>query len=853
MACCPGWRQEVSAPLDLWVLPDPVDRRLKGMDAMANGRATSSPQGAGGQTSGRYTPGVSSASAISGDARDELSSLLGRTKHRSPIAHLWQLPLFVISILLFGYAAYRFIDPRPAMTLAEKVDVARILVQEHRPEAAIDYLNKLLVTDGLEPAMQADVHLMLAESLEEGQQQKRISLATNHLQIIEHTRLALRLGVKPTGQIHRRLGTSYEAIDKPVEALSNYRQAMMLDPKLEPALLRKVAELQLDQNQVGPAEESLASYLGLPGLSDSERVWAIGRKAQILVDRGSFLEAQTLLSDALGLATEKVTQGELNYWLGYCHWKLGEDAEAERLIRVARDQLTVRSDLDGDACYVLGRILQSRQDAAGAISFYEIAMTSHPNSKLMPGVRLGRGICRIMLSQDEPGMNDLQTLTLELLDKPSKAKFKSEAIDGLRLAESLLTARGNLKSTLELMNYEQELDPDPPAGFFARLAMVFEKRADQLDQTLGTMKMADRLHAVQEARDSRVKAGDALVAYSRLLTVVDDKKYGEAMWHGIDLYEQAGDNHRVISGLELFAAERPDDKLTPDALLRLGRTYQAMGQLDKAIAAYQRNQFRYGKTLAASKSAVPLAQAYLAQGPDAYGKAESVLKMVIQDNPQITPEAEEFRSALLELGQLYYRTGRYEEAIVRMEEWTQRYPDDLRVQQLLFLMADAYRKSAGLLNVKLATADPKAGAVDASEASTARVQRLNKAKGLYDRVIDISRDTEPADALQKLYVKLSYFYRADCLYDLGQYEQAIKLYDAAAFRYQNDPSALAAYVQIVNAYCALGRLEEAKTANERAKVVLRRMPPEAFQDGSFSMPKAYWEQWLKWTSEAGMW
>ena len=27
------------------------------------------------------------------------------------------------------------------------------------------------------------------------------------------------------------------------------------------------------------------------------------------------------------------------------------------------------------------------------------------------------------------------------------------------------------------------------------------------------------------------------------------------------------------------------------------------------------------------------------------------------------------------------------------------------------------------------------------------------------------------------------------------------------------------------------------------------MPPEAFQDGAFSMPKEYWEQWLKWTSE----
>jgi hypothetical protein len=35
--------------------------------------------------------------------------------------------------------------------------------------------------------------------------------------------------------------------------------------------------------------------------------------------------------------------------------------------------------------------------------------------------------------------------------------------------------------------------------------------------------------------------------------------------------------------------------------------------------------------------------------------------------------------------------------------------------------------------------------------------------------------------------------------------------------------------------------------------VLRRIPPEAFSNGSFSMPKEYWEQWLKWANESGMW
>ena len=123
---------------------------------------------------------------------------------------------------------------------------------------------------------------------------------------------------------------------------------------------------------------------------------------------------------------------------------------------------------------------------------------------------------------------------------------------------------------------------------------------------------------------------------------------------------------------------------------------------------------------------------------------------------------------------------------------------------------------------------------------------------MFDRVVDLARTSPPKDDLDRLYLKLSHFYRADCLYDLHEYEEAIRLYDAATLRYQDDPTAVSAYVQIVNAYCALGRLDDARTANERAKWLLRRMPAEAFEEGKFSMPKQYWDDWLRWTSDSGI-
>jgi tetratricopeptide (TPR) repeat protein len=352
--------------------------------------------------------------------------------------------------------------------------------------------------------------------------------------------------------------------------------------------------------------------------------------------------------------------------------------------------------------------------------------------------------------------------------------------------------------------------------------------------------------------------------------VPDDAGHARALWRGIDLYDAAGELPRAIDALETFVSERPGDGQTPDALLRLGRSYQAAGQFNKAIEAFQRNQFRYPQSLAASKSGVPLAQAYVAKGPAFYPKAEAALTATLE-SPLLTPAAEDFKDALFELAQLYYRTGRYEDAVPKMEEMSQRYPGDPRTGQLLFLMADSYRKSAALLKegkgvtpapVAAATSLAKSDAATTAlanqlaaqaEAAAARRDRLLKARALYDRAIEQFRTTPPAREPDKLYQKLAHFYRADCLYDTGSYEEAIRQYDAAALRYQDDPSALAAYVQIVNAYVALGRPEEAKAANERAKWLLRRMPADSFKDGAFAMPKAYWDNWLKWSGEPGMW
>src|SRR5262249_10463691 len=159
--------------------------------------------------------------------------------------------------------------------------------------------------------------------------------------------------------------------------------------------------------------------------------------------------------------------------------------------------------LDADACVYLGKICEDRNDPEQAVAFFNEVLVDHPDAKVAPSARLGRGVSRIMLKQDDAGLTDLHDLVDEIATRESREKFRSETIDGLRQASHILADRENLTGALEVLGYEQTLDPDPASGFYARLANVYEKRADQLEPTIAMAGEADRIKRDTQVRELR--------------------------------------------------------------------------------------------------------------------------------------------------------------------------------------------------------------------------------------------------------------------------------------------------------------------------------------------------------------
>ncbi len=105
--------------------------------------------------------------------------------------------------------------------------------------------------------------------------------------------------------------------------------------------------------------------------------------------------------------------------------------------------------------------------------------------------------------------------------------------------------------------------------------------------------------------------------------------------------------------------------------------------------------------------------------------------------------------------------------------------------------------------------------------------------------------TELSD-VENYILRNTYFARADTLYDLGRYDDAIKAYSAATNRYQHEPEALEAFLQIAACHRQMQRGIEAKGTISQAAAVLSRIPADADFRKTTRYSREQWEQLLTW-------
>lgn len=788
------------------------------------------------------------------------------------LAGRWQIPLFVVSLALLGAGVWRMRPPVKVASFDELYGSVIALRDAGLYPEASRAIELMFRRKNLQLDEKRRLHRLMAEVIYAHELGNSVHGVSNLKAIIDHSDTAAEQGEPGDAALHRMRAEAFEWQGLPERAVEEYRLALAQNVADAWAVRKRIMDIDRQAGNLNPAEEllELDAFVAAPDISDDLRYWAAERKISLLSDEGNHEEAARFLAAYADRFTEGAMSDYYAYLQALGQYRLGKVDESELQLRALRDRLVPGHPLYARTGWLLGTIQQSYQAAPSALAtFDDVVAKTSPNPYRTLAI-LGRAETLADLERYDESVEAFR----EVIRLASESKYGSEVdLQVVRqtmtvLSESLRTV-GRVAEAAAYLGLASRLAP--PAD--RQLQVVYTARTAELAYLLGEQARrqldAGARASARDVEQVRQHFLEAAEQYQRLakLKANDEQTATAAIWRAADALDEAGERSRRAELFEAYIHQHlrqqpPSDKV-PEARFRLGQTYQAMGEHERAIECYQRNLVDFPRTYWAVQSLVPLAECFTDSGQ--LDKAEKTLLRIVERQAGenlalIEPAAQEYRDALFKLGDLYNRNGDYEKAIARYEEVIERYADDPRADHATFLLANAYRRSA--IRIREDWKDPR-NLAHKDELKVAYQNRLIRAEELFGQVIGRYQDRprESLGELDRLYQKLSYFYRADAIYDrtyvidpadVRPYIQSIQKYDEAAWLYQEDPMALSAHVQIVNCNVRMGKMEEARKALQRAGWALRNIPDGNFDPSLPAHGRKFWEDYFAWLGQMPM-
>jgi tetratricopeptide (TPR) repeat protein len=349
--------------------------------------------------------------------------------------------------------------------------------------------------------------------------------------------------------------------------------------------------------------------------------------------------------------------------------------------------------------------------------------------------------------------------------------------------------------------------------------------------------------AIAQRRMGRARMRAGAVLYGQLAKQrFATRQYPADRLKSAECYLEAQNYHQAATLLRDYL-EMIGRRERPPALVLLARTLVGEGKFKEALAVlneciefHARHPARYGAHLLASAIHLELGD---------YAAAERSL-LANLDGDLLTPASKEWRESLFALGSLLHLTGRYEEAIERLSEAIQRYPDDHQTWMAQYLLADSELQLAASFGQQL---DSELVEESRRELGRKRQRAYELAASGYQVVVERLGEREMSAELKQVeraVQRTSIFNWGASLVALGRYAEALEPYTLALNRYPNMPEALAAYAQVAICHRRLGDPDEAQTALSLARVVLDRMPANAPFAQRTGLDAADWNTYLTW-------
>ncbi|MCK4660291.1 MAG: tetratricopeptide repeat protein [Phycisphaerae bacterium] len=781
---------------------------------------------------------------------------------RERVEGKWQIPTLFVGIVLLLGSVFRLESSREPPSFDDKLTRLSERVQAGYYTTAIDYGRQLLESKGLGLVQRAKIHLWLARA-NYLRAERNNRTGKSEAQIVrDEYDIAVRMKGELTAQDLLNVGHTHLWTAECATAISYYQQAVEAWDGPALGIRRRIIELAWYKLDYAPADllPLVDEFITDARDDPAQQHWAIGTRLDLLADLGRNEEALAFVHETEPRFAGTRWEDAHEYLLCLTLYRVGRQDEAERRLRALRNRLPGSEELYARSGWLLGRVVLSDghpQRPAEALSFFRDVVNSAPDTVYAPASQVGMGEALAALERFEESLNQYRQAVGRLDGFQGSPLLSPEMVRAsITVVAEELRRQGRLEAPLQYYELAVGLIDERDIELLSKHLQIVGDLRGALAQSLRTE--ADELplekegyseyrkQLLDEARYLFIEAGETFQRLARINTL-NEFRSAETTWRAADLFDEAGETRRTISVLGQFARERPDNELVPRVLLRMGQAWQALGEYAEAAEAYRENLRRFPRTPDAGSGLIPLARCYMNIGGESNLELaeKTLVGHILADSPVFTPAAEEFRDALFLLGELYISQWRFERGIERLEEALERYPDDSRVLQARSLLASAYRRSALALKEDIKKTEK------ASQWPRMRAEMQRRFKRAAELFAELVRGFEEAgehnlDARQEPVLKQSRLYQADCLYELGQYRRAVALYETATWIYRGEPSALGAYIQVINCRLCLGQREEARAALRRAQYLLRIMPEHVFEGDYVGQSRKEWERVFAW-------
>jgi TolA-binding protein len=273
------------------------------------------------------------------------------------------------------------------------------------------------------------------------------------------------------------------------------------------------------------------------------------------------------------------------------------------------------------------------------------------------------------------------------------------------------------------------------------------------------------------------------------------------------------------------------------ALLKLGQARLAGGKYDEATVALEECIEMYPDDAVTHQARLECARAY-----QFAGKAPEAEAMLVDNlgGGSLKPTSPEWRDSLFALGDLLYLSGRYDEAINKLQEAVERYPDEKAALAARYTIARSYHNGAEGPAKRVQEAKSE------NERQAARLvlnEYLAKAHESYQAVqrkITL-RGSSEGDSLDRALLRNCYLMQGAVLFELRRFDEALQAYGNVITSYQNDPIALESFVQAANCWRRLNQPVRARVTLDQAKMVLKSIPQDADFLATTNFNRQQWE------------